>query len=125
MVRRLVSRLHRGGALVLLLGFVLQFYLVGAALFGFATFEMHRGLGYLLAILVLVVLLLAVVGGLGRRLIGLSALLLALTLVQTMLPSLRGGAPWLAALHPVNALALMGITATLVRYRPVSASPQR
>jgi hypothetical protein len=32
-----------------------------------------------------------------------------------MLPSLRGNVPWNAALHPVNALALMGISATIGR----------
>jgi hypothetical protein len=59
---------------------------------------------------------LALVGRLGWQLIGLSTLLVFLTIVQIMLPSLRGNASWIAALHPVNALALMGISATIRRY---------
>jgi hypothetical protein len=72
----------------------------------------------------------ALVGGFGRRLIGLSALLLVLTIVQGLLPSLRTEVPWLAALHPVNALVLMGVTAAIGRYsraeaqgRTLAASP--
>jgi len=56
------------------------------------------------------------VGRLGRKLIGFSTLLVFLTIVQAILPSLRGISPWIAALHPVNALALMGISATIRRY---------
>jgi hypothetical protein len=58
---------------------------------------------------------LALVGRLGSRLIGLSILLLFLTIVQIVLPSLRVNASWIAALHPVNALALIGISATIRR----------
>jgi hypothetical protein len=58
---------------------------------------------------------LALAGRLGRRLIGLSMLLVVLTTVQMLLPSLRGGAPWIAALHPVNALVLMGMSAAIGR----------
>lgn len=54
-------------------------------------------------------------GRLGRQLIGLSALLVVLAIVQMLLPSPRGAAPWVAALHPVNALVLMGISARLAR----------
>jgi hypothetical protein len=42
-------------------------------------------------------------------------LLVFLTIVQIMLPSLRGNASWIAALHPVNALALMGLSAMIRR----------
>jgi hypothetical protein len=112
---QIVSRVHRGLAWVAMAGFVVQFYLVGAALFGVMTFELHRALGYLLAALVLVILIVALGGQLGRRAIGLSALLLVLIVVQALLPSLRSSVPWLAALHPVNALALMGVTAAIGR----------
>lgn len=114
-MRRIVSRVHRGLAWVAMAGFVVQFYLVGAALFGVTTFELHRILGYLLALLVALLLILALAGFLGRRSIGLSALLLVLVVVQALLPSLRGSVPWLAALHPVNALALMGAAAAIGR----------
>jgi hypothetical protein len=112
-MRQIVSRVHRGLAWVAIAGFVVQFYLVGAALFGVTTFELHRRLGYLLAVPVALLLILALAGRLGRRGIGLSALLLLLVVVQALLPALRSSVPWLAALHPVNALALMGVTAAI------------
>jgi hypothetical protein len=46
-------------------------------------------------------------------LIGLSALLVVLTIVQVMLPSLRASISLIAALHVVNALALMGVSAAI------------
>jgi hypothetical protein len=114
-MRQIVSRVHRGLAWVAMAGFVVQFYLVGAALFGVTTFELHRRLGYLLAVPVALLLILALAGRLGGRPIGLSALLLVLVVVQALLPALRSSVPWLAALHPVNALALMGVTAVIGR----------
>jgi hypothetical protein len=72
-------------------------------------------LGSALTVLVILFPVLALAGRLGRRLIGLSMLLVFLTIVQVMLPSLRGNAPWIAALHPINALALMGISAMIRR----------
>jgi hypothetical protein len=92
---------------------LLQFYLAGMALFGAASFEFHRTWGYLLATPILLLLVLALAGGLGRRLIGLSALLVVLTVVQVMLPSLRFSLPFVAALHVVNALALLGVSAAI------------
>jgi hypothetical protein len=114
-MRQIVSRLHRGLAWVAIAGFAVQFYLVGAALFGLTTFQLHRIVGYLLVLLVALLLILALAGLLGRRVIGLSVLLLVLVAVQALLPSLRTSVPWLAALHPVNALALIGVAAAIGR----------
>jgi hypothetical protein len=97
-------------------GWIAELYLIGAALFGAASIQWHRGLGMALAGVVLLILLVALAGRLGRRQIGMSALLLVLTVVQGMLPSWRVELPWLAALHPVNALMLMGMTAAIARY---------
>jgi ABC-type polysaccharide/polyol phosphate export permease len=116
-MRRVISRVHQGLAWLVLAGVLLQFYLAGMALFGVGSFELHRTLGYLLAVPVVLLLALALAGRLGRFLIGLSALLVLLTIVQIMLPSLRGSTSWIAALHPVNALALLGISAAIGRQR--------
>lgn len=72
-------------------------------------------LGSALTILVILFPVLALVGRLGWPLTGLSMLLVLLTVVQVILPSLRENASWIAALHPVNALALMGVSATIAR----------
>jgi ABC-type polysaccharide/polyol phosphate export permease len=114
-VQRIISQLHQWAARIFLAGLLLQFYLASAPLFGAGSFQPHRMLGAALAALVFLFPVLALAGRLGRQLVGLSILLAVLAIVQVMLPSLRGSLPWLAALHPVNALALMGLSARLAR----------
>ncbi len=114
-MQRIIAQIHHGLAAVFLAGLLLQFYLAGIALFGVGSFEPHRMLGDTLTLLAILFPVLAVVGRLGRQRIGLSLLLLLLTIVQIILPSLRGSASVIAALHPVNALALIGVSATIRR----------
>ncbi len=114
-MQRIIAQIHHGLAAIFLAGLLLQFYLAGIALFGVGSFEPHQTLGDALAILAILFPVLALVGRLGRKLIGLSLLLLLLTIVQIILPSLRGSAALIAALHPVNALALIGVSAAIRR----------
>jgi hypothetical protein len=120
-MQRIISQSHQWLARIFLAGLLLQFYLASTAMFGAGSFQPHRMLGGALTALVLLFPVLALAGRLGRQLIGLSLLLVVLAIVQMMLPSLRSAAPWIAALHPVNALALMGITATIGRIRRADA----
>ena len=117
-MQRNIAQIHQGLARIFLAGLLLQFYLAGVGLFGAGSFQPHRMLGDALTILAILFPVLALVGRLGRKLIGLSILLVVLTIVQITLPSLRGSVSWIAALHPVNALALMGVSAMIRRYRP-------
>lgn len=112
---RTFSRLHQALAWVLLAGLLLQLYLAGAGIFGATSFQPHRMLGAALTLTALLIPVLALVGRLGRQTIGLSLLLAILAIVQGMLPMLRGTVSWVAALHAVNALALMGLSARLGR----------
>lgn len=115
-MQQIIAQIHQGLARVFLAGLLIEFYLAGAAIFGVGlSFEPHRMLGTGLAILAILFPILALIGRLGRKLIGFSLVLVFLTIVQVVLPSLRGNVPWIAALHPVNALALMGISAMLRR----------
>jgi hypothetical protein len=114
-MQRVISQTHQWAARLFLVGLLLQFYLASTPIFGAGSFQPHRMLGGALTALVLLFPVLALAGRLGRQLIGLSILLGVLAIVQAMLPSLRGTAPWIAALHPVNALVLMGISARLAR----------
>jgi hypothetical protein len=41
--------------------------------------------------------------------------MLVLYIVQTLLPNFRASAPWVAALHPVNALFLFALAAWYAR----------
>jgi hypothetical protein len=99
----------------------LQFYLAGIGMFGATTFELHRAVGYLVALFILLLLILGLVARLPTRVLGLSVLLVVLVVVQVLLPSLRGALPWIAALHPVNAMALLGVTAAIGRGQPSSS----
>ena len=115
-MQRILSQIHQWLARIFLAGLVLQFYLASAPIFGVGlSFEPHRKLGVALTILAILFPVLALVGRLGRKLIGFSTLLVFLTIDQAILPSLRGNAPWIAALHPVNALALIGVSAMIRR----------
>jgi hypothetical protein len=114
-MQRIIPQLHQGLAWIFLAGLVLQFYFAGAPMFGVASYQPHRMLGSVLAMLVILLPVLALMGRLGRQLIGLSFLLLFLTIVQVTLPSLRSSVSWIAALHSVNALALMGISMRIGR----------
>jgi hypothetical protein len=115
---QILRQIHRGLAWVTMAALALQFYFAGLGMFGGSTFELHRVVGYLAALLVILLLIFALIARVPRRVLGLSALLLVLVIVQVLLPGFRGSLPWLAALHPVNAMALLGVTAAIGRSQP-------
>jgi hypothetical protein len=114
-MQRTIVQIHPILARLFLAGLLLQFYLAGAGLFGAGSFQPHRLLGDALTALSILFPILALVGRLGQKLVGLSVLLVVLMIVQFMLPSIRGSVSLIAALHPVNALALMGVAAMMRR----------
>ena len=90
---------------------VVQVFLAGVGLFvrGFDTFSYHRALGWLLHLGPLVVVLFAWGAHPGRTTMWLSGLLILLVGIQPFLPAMRDDAPFVAALHPVNALAIFAV----------------
>lgn len=120
-MRKAVSMAHLGLTWVVLAAVVAQFFFAGLGAFGAASYSLHRTNGYLIVLGALLLLLLALAGWLGRARIGLSALLFALTIVQVVLAT--AVPPTLAALHPVNALAILGVTAQLARRGAPSRAP--
>lgn len=124
MVGRWARMLHPWLAWVFVGTVLLQVFLAGLALFAGGGFEAHREAGYTYpGIAALAVLIAAIAGGTGRREIGLAFLLLLLYVVQTILPSLRADLPVVAALHPVNAVALFGLGAVIaVRARRIATA---
>lgn len=109
---------------------LLQFFLAGIGIFGEDAFgeeaiAPHAIAGLLMGPISLLLLLLAAAaaftGSLSGRRVGLTALLFVLFVVQFIL----GGpaqdiSPFVAALHPVNALILLGVSYTLARGRRLS-----
>ena len=102
------------GWLIVLLG-VVQFLLVGLTLFNGDSIDAHKGLGWGVHTLTIVVLVFAVLGPRTREDIVLGVALVVVATIQATLPSLRDDAGWLAAFHPVLALAVMGIAAQIGR----------
>lgn len=113
-----IRRLYRALAWLILVGLAVEVYLVGTALFRVTTFEPHKSLGDALGIAILLLLVLVLIADRRRRVLGLSTVLFALTIVQVALPSLRSDVPWVAALHAFNALLLMLVT------REIALTPQ-
>ncbi len=84
---------------------VVQVFLAGVGIFGAGSLAQHRDFGYLIPLVALIVLLAMAVARVEST-IKPALTLLVLAVVQTMLPWFRIDAPFVAALHPVNALVL-------------------
>ena len=102
---------------------VVQIFLAGLALFDTAErWQAHTDFGYMIGILPLLVLVLALIGRAGGQLIGMSAVMVVLYFVQTSLPNVDPG--YLAALHPLVAFALLGMSGQLgARIRALDVAP--
>ena len=95
---------------------VIQVFLAGLGVFDDRrSFVTHREFGYLFGWLTLVALVLALVGRQPRRIVGMSALLLLLFAFQSVFVALRVDMPGLAALHPLNGFAILGLALVLTR----------
>ena len=101
-----------GFAVVYLLGVVVQFFLAGLTLFGTTSSDAHRGLGYVLGVIAVVLLVIAIAAKLPRSLTGLSLTLVVLNGVQIAL--LQVDVAEIEALHVVNALAIAFVANMLV-----------
>jgi hypothetical protein len=96
-------------------GVLYQVFLAGVGLFmpGVDQFAAHRQFGWLLHLGPLPVLLFGWAAHPGRRTMWLCGALLFLVLFQPFLPGARVDAPWLAALHPVNAVLIFWLGMTI------------
>jgi hypothetical protein len=114
-----LERVHAAAAGLFVVAIIVQVFLAGAALAnlgGSGNFETHIEFGYTgIGIAALAVLLTAVAARRPRREIGFVLGLVALYVVQTILPNFRESASWVAALHPVNALFLFALAAWYAR----------
>ena len=134
-MRRVAFAAYRYLLLVYVAGVVVAFFLAGAGVFRAkpkgdehllesATFDAHRGLGWILQLGALLLLLLALLAWPGRRRLVGSAVLFVLLIVQGVLGGLGEDAPWIAALHPVNGLLILGLASFLAHdaWRSVRAA---
>ena len=95
---------------------VVQVFLAGLGVFNDPrAFITHREFGYLFGWLTLFGLVLALVGRLPRRVVGMSALLLVLFAMQSVFVALRTDLPAVAALHPLNGFAILALAIVTAR----------
>lgn len=117
-MRRGLAAAHIWLARIILAMIVLQFFFAGVGAFAAADYGPHAITGNLLVPMSLVLLLLALAGGVGRRRVGLSTLLFALFILQVVLAVMaQDVSAWIGALHPVNALVLLYLTFKLAHDR--------
>jgi len=102
------------GLVWIYLGAILvQVFLAGTGLFSAQRdFEPHIGLGWILH-LVPVLLIIAAAARVGARLLWWTAALLVVQFIQPILPALRTDLPWAAALHPVLAVIIFWLAASI------------
>ena len=95
---------------------IIQVFLAGLGVFeNPARFATHRDFGYTFSALVLVLIILAIVGRMGRRIVGLSVLLMIMFLLQSVFVAFRTSQPMIAALHPVNGFLIILVGIVLAR----------
>jgi len=86
----------------------IQIYLAGLGVFDDpSAFVTHRDFGYLFGLLTLVLIVLALVGRLPRRVLAASVLLLAMFALQSLFVAFRQDVPAFAALHPRNGFGIL------------------
>lgn len=117
--------LHAAAAVIFVVAIIVQVFLAGAAianLGGSGDFATHIEFGYTwVGLAVLAVVVTALTARRPRRDVGITLGLMALYVVQTILPSLRTTMPTLAALHPLNAMLLFALAAWYARRTWVGA----
>lgn len=113
-----LRRVHALAAWAFVIAIASAAFLAGssiAQLGGSNSFLAHIELGYTVGIVAALVVLPALVARVGRRAVLITLVLLAIYVVQTILPLARGAIPVFAALHPVNALVLFALAAWYAR----------
>ena len=116
-VRRFARSLFLVAAWLFVASLFIQLFLAGLGVFaGAQNFVTHRDFGYLFGWLTIILLVLALVGRLPRRTVGLTALILLLFILQSVfIAAWRSGAPAIGALHPVNAFVILLLAVVLAR----------
>lgn len=115
-MRTVARSIHLVVAWWLVAGLVTQIFLAGLGVFrGPADFPTHRDFGYMLELLPIVLLVVGLIGGIGRRAALLAIGIFVLFLLQSVFVGVRADAPEVAALHPVNGFLVTFLSIVLAR----------
>jgi biotin transporter BioY len=95
---------------------VVQFFLAGLGVFaGAANFELHRNWGYTFGYVLFFMIAAALVGRMPRAAWAAPIGVIVLFALQSVFVALRTGAPAIAALHVVNAVAIFTASLWIAR----------
>ena len=107
-----------------LAGLVTVAFAAGLGLLGGSSMDLHVNAGYILHLAPILLLLAAWGARVGRPTIWWVVALSVSGLIQPILPLLRDSAPFVAALHPLNAMVLFFLSFTVAwRSRTFLADP--
>jgi hypothetical protein len=102
-------------AVLFVVGIAYQVFLAGMAVFAAGQWSSHVDFGYTVAMVPALLILTAWLAKAGRPTVWLATITLVVAIVQTALPLFREDAPWISALHPVNAMVIFGLAVVLAR----------
>ena len=115
-MRSIARNLHAVVAWLLVAGLVVQVWLAGRGVFeSSAAFASHRDTGFTLTIGPVILLVLGLLGGLGRRAALLAVGMFVLFILQSVFVAMRGSSPLIAAMHPVNGFLILFLAIVLAR----------
>jgi Family of unknown function (DUF6220) len=107
-MRSVARTVHMVVAWLVVAALVVQVWLAGQGVFDTsAGFAPHRDLGYTIGLVPIVLLVLGLLGGMGRRVALLAVAIFVLVIVQSVLVFQRESNPSIAALHPVNGFLIL------------------
>jgi uncharacterized membrane protein YhaH (DUF805 family) len=97
-----------------LIGIPVQFYLAGRGVFGAGTYDAHKGVGDAMHMVTVLALVVTFFGAdmRNQRDVALAVGLAVLMTIQAIIPSFDH--PNIGALHPLNAILLLGLAVHLV-----------
>jgi 4-hydroxybenzoate polyprenyltransferase len=115
-VRSIARSLHTVVAVLFVVGLIAQVWLAGRGVFESPTmFDTHRSLGYTLSLFTIALLVLGLLGGMGRRPAILAVVIFVLFILQSVFVVMRDSQPAVAALHPVNGFLILFLAIVLAR----------
>ena len=112
-MKKVISGIFFIISLLTMASIVAEFFFAGLGVFHATSFSLHQTTGEVITLSSFLLLVLSLVGLLGRTRILFSLLLVILMILQNLLVHLNNS--YIEALHPLNGLAIMGVTAMLVR----------
>jgi hypothetical protein len=105
-----------GLAWLFVLAVAIQFFLAGLGVLGGDSLEAHRQWGFIvLHLLPILMIVAAIVGRMGRTVIGLTVLLFLLVFVQPLFADPALDPRWLRSLHVLNALFIFALGSYLAQ----------